>query len=168
VTDSDAGYLYAQTRGEGFGAEVRRRILLGAFSLSAEAMDNYFIQAQKVRRHVQMDFDKAFRLKNPLQTTETHSDNGVDVLICPTAPTMPPSLKSLESSSPIDVYMNDIFTVPASFAGLPAMSIPVSVSEGSHQPGGIHTVGIQVIGQYGDDDLVLRVGEIIEKHSPQS
>jgi aspartyl-tRNA(Asn)/glutamyl-tRNA(Gln) amidotransferase subunit A len=167
-TDSEAGYLYAQTRGEGFGDEVRRRILLGAFSLSAEAMDNYFIQAQKVRRLVQADFDGAFRLPNPLQTERRGDGTGVDVLICPTAPSVPPTLESLRDSSPIDAYMNDVFTVPASLAGLPAMSVPVAVESEAQRVDGVNTVGIQVIGQYGDDDLVLRIGEVIEENNART
>ncbi|KAF2814990.1 A subunit of glutamyl-tRNA amidotransferase [Mytilinidion resinicola] len=145
--------LFAKSRGEGFGDEVKRRILLGAYTLSAEAIDNYFIQAQKVRRLVQHDFDRVFALPNPLldEQPANGENNQVDILVCPTAPTLPPTLKSLEGQSPVDAYMNDVFTVPASLAGLPAVSIPV----GYVVDGAAATVGIQVIGQYGDDQLVL-------------
>lgn len=164
--DNTGGYLYANTRGNGFGDEVKRRILLGAFSLSADAIENYFIQAQKVRRLVQRDFNRVFNLSNPLgnQTQPTEkSVDAVDVLVCPTAPSPPPTLKSLENASPVDAYMNDVFTVPASLAGLPALSVPVTVGVKSANGGeGGNSVGIQVIGQYGDDDLVLDVGSIIE------
>ncbi|KAL4889285.1 A subunit of glutamyl-tRNA amidotransferase [Aspergillus ambiguus] len=156
-------YLYATTRGEGFGAEVKRRIVLGAFSLSADAMDNYFIQAQRVRRLVQRDFNAVFKAAQPLdaQAGETSASAGVDVLLCPTAPSSPPRVSDLTApdavSSPLEAYMNDVFTVPASLAGLPAVSVPVSVDSA-----GDGLTGMQVIGQYGDDELVLRVGESLE------
>lgn len=167
------GYLYARTRGEKFGPEVQRRILLGAFTLSANAMDNYFIQAQKVRRLVQADFDNAFSRPNPLassasgsSTTESdpqHLPNnlGVDVLISPTAPSYPPDLSSLTDPNipPVNAYISDVFTVPASLAGLPAISVPARSPESEQDT---DMIGIQVIGQFGDDDLVMRVGDILE------
>ena len=167
------GVLYANTRGQGFGDEVKRRILLGAYSLSAEAIDNYFVQAQKVRRLVQQDFDGVFALPNPLLDTKEgdKGDKGVDVLVSPTAPTLPPTLEAVQNQTPLDAYMNDVFTVPASLAGLPAISVPVPM----HFAGPIHelgyqyeskewshAVGVQIIGQYGDDDTVLDVAKMLE------
>lgn len=152
--------LFARTRGTGFGSEVQRRILLGAFSLSAHAIDNYFIQAQKVRRLVQQDFDKVFTTPNPLTTTDSEGDqNGVDVLLCPTAPTLAPKSSDIKDQKPLHAYMNDVFTVPASLAGLPAISVPVLEREvhgrdSSEEERSI-PAGIQIIGQYGDDKLVL-------------
>ena len=148
--------LFAKTRGRGFGPEVQRRILLGAFSLSAQAIDNYFIQAQKVRRLVQEDFDKVFAKLNPLSNEITYSDetkDKVDVLLCPTAPSLAPSLSNIKGQDPIQAYMNDVFTVPASLAGLPAISIPVPIQNEEQRPSS--SVGMQIIGQYGDDKLVL-------------
>jgi aspartyl-tRNA(Asn)/glutamyl-tRNA(Gln) amidotransferase subunit A len=181
------GYLYAKTRGEGFGAEVKRRILLGSFSLSADAMDNFFVQAQRVRRLVQADFDTAFSTQSPLSgytlgRQKNESPPAVDVLVVPTAPSTPTPLPSpVDSSNPssqLNAYVTDVFTVPASLAGLPAISVPVSISKSAspsdrsssaHQAeqsksDSSHTekVGIQIIGQYGDDELVLKVGEILE------
>ena len=171
--DGAGGVLYANTRGEGFGDEVKRRILLGAYSLSAEAIDNYFLQAQRVRRLVQQDFDRVFAMSNPLLDFPDGSQkrNGVDVLISPTAPTLPPTLEAVQNQTPLDAYMNDVFTVPASLAGLPAISVPVPM----HFDGPIpelgyqyedkewsHPVGVQVIAQYGDDDLVFDVAKMIE------
>ena len=158
--------LYAQTRGEGFGAEVKRRILLGAYTLSSEAIDNYFIQAQKVRRLVQQDFDRAFRQPNPLLHLDVaQSEDGVDILLSPTAPTLPPTVGEVKLQSPVESYMNDVFTVPASLAGLPAISVPVPLSEQELQGMDEHdvrSVGMQVIAQFGNDDLVLRAGGIVE------
>ena len=158
-------YLYASTRGGGFGTEVKRRILLGAFSLSADAIDNYFMQAQRIRRLVQHDFNAVFSAKQPLASLRAPPDPrakilGVDVLMCPTVPSAPPRLSDLlggdTAASPLDAYMNDVFTVPASLAGLPAVSVPITVDKSAA------STGIQIIGQYGDDELVLRVGESLE------
>jgi aspartyl-tRNA(Asn)/glutamyl-tRNA(Gln) amidotransferase subunit A len=159
------GYLFSNTRGQGFGQEVKRRIVLGTFTLSADAIDNYFIQAQRVRRLVQQDFDAVFTAKHPLAAQgadKIAKANDVDVIICPTAPSSPPRLSDLMSNStkksPLDAYVTDVFTVPASLAGLPAISVPVTVS-GQQDA---ELAGIQVIGQYGDDQLVMKVGEMLE------
>lgn len=161
--------LYASTRGEGFGEEVRRRILLGAYALSSEAIDNFFIQAQKVRRLVQQDFDRVFAAQNPLlDAPEMPNDEGVDFLITPTAPTLPPTLAELKRQSTVESYMLDVFTVPASLAGLPALSVPVPLPEDARGELGendVQSVGIQVIGQYGSDEGVLDTAKIIEELS---
>jgi aspartyl-tRNA(Asn)/glutamyl-tRNA(Gln) amidotransferase subunit A len=167
--------LYANTRAAGFGDEVQRRILLGSYSLSADAIDNYFIQAQRVRRLVQRDFDRVFRQPNVLMessaaaesSSESNAEEGVDLLICPTAPTPPPTLDSLRAVEPVRAYMNDVFTVPASLAGLPAVSVPVSL--GSQSSGqNKSNVGMQVICQFGFDDLALDVAELIETSNQES
>ncbi|KAF9740456.1 hypothetical protein PMIN02_011002 [Paraphaeosphaeria minitans] len=155
--------LFAKTRGEGFGPEVQRRILLGAFSLSAQAIDNYFIQAQKARRVVQQDFDKVFATLNRLNSSEYgNKTEGVDVLLCPTAPTLAPRLSEIQDQKPLHAYMNDVFTVPASLAGLPAISVPIRVDQAPNSENAEAT-GMQIIGQYGDDKLVLAVArELLE------
>ncbi len=169
--------LYDSVRGNGFGHEVKRRILLGSYTLSSEAIDNYFIQAQKVRRIVQRDFDRVFAMQNPLRPPEQFDlsdlDEGVemedklgpaqvDILICPTAPTLPPLLEEVKNQAPVDSYMNDVFTVPASLAGLPAVSIPVYMALSRDN---VPFAGIQIVGQYSDDYLVLRVGNIVRSFS---
>ncbi|KAH9820921.1 Amidase [Teratosphaeria destructans] len=165
--------LYAQTRGEAFGDEVKRRILLGAYTLSSEAMNNYFIQAQRVRRLVQQDFDRVFALSNPLTssaTPEKHEALGVDVLLTPTAPALPPTLDEVQGQSSVESYMNDVFTVPASLAGLPAISVPVKL-DGLEKRGldenDVRTSGMQLIGQFGDDQIVLEAAEVLEKAQQQ-
>ena len=152
---SPADVLYSHTRGLGFGPEVKRRILLGNYSLSSEAINNYFIQAQKIRRLVQRDFDSVFKLQNPLHTNTPAPETGVDYILCPTAPTPPPRVKDLKDLTPFDAYMNDVFTVPASLAGLPAVSVPAPLSPESKHVDHAN-VGIQVIGQYGDDEAVVK------------
>ncbi|KZM27184.1 uncharacterized protein EKO05_0004666 [Ascochyta rabiei] len=173
VDGTSESVLFARTRGQGFGVEVQRRVLLGAFTLSAQAIDNYFIQAQKVRRLVQQDFDKVFATQNPLLDETTSLSGGedkVDVIICPTAPTLAPSLASIKEQDPVHAYMNDVFTVPASLAGLPAISVPVQIAEQAARRGEANTenAGIQVIGQYGDDELVLQVADVVAGVSPTS
>ncbi|KAH7356252.1 amidase signature domain-containing protein [Pyrenochaeta sp. MPI-SDFR-AT-0127] len=165
--------LFAKTRGQGFGAEVQRRILLGAFSLSAQAIDNYFIQAQKLRRLAQSDFDRVFATSNPLlddtATQQDKEEDKVDVLLCPTAPSPAPLLSDIYNQDPVQAYMNDVFTVPASLAGLPAINVPVPASPENQttrfedRNGSFcGTVGIQIIGQYGDDKLVLNVAKRLQ------
>jgi aspartyl-tRNA(Asn)/glutamyl-tRNA(Gln) amidotransferase subunit A len=135
-------------------------------------MDNYFIQAQKVRRLVQQDFNRVFALPNPLFDSEVplSKAEGVDVIICPTAPSTAPSLAEVKTQDPLHSYMNDVFTVPASLAGLPAITLPTAApyneenSENSKSSDPFfNTVGLQIIGQYGDDQLVLDTAKIVEE-----
>ncbi len=162
--------LYATTRGQGFGDEVQRRILLGAYTLSSEAMGNYFLQAQKIRRLVQQDFDRVFAMSHPLHDNATsstgdESGKGVDIILTPTAPILPPTIEEVEQQSAVERYMNDVFTVPPSLAGLPAASVPVALPVSVQAELGaddVKTAGMQVIGQFGDDELVLEAAEIVE------
>lgn len=181
ASDSYNGILYAKTRESGFGSEVKRRIVLGSYTLSSEAMDNYFIQAQKVRRLVKKDFDRVFKLSNPLQdqqafdlsemeeTVQLENKLGpaqVDFLLCPTAPTTPPLLEDVMKQTPLDSYMNDVFTVPASLAGLPAISIPmdIPVDPTNEEEKLLSFGGLQVIGQYWDDARLLSVADSLSPH----
>ncbi|KAL0937511.1 glutamyl-tRNA amidotransferase [Colletotrichum truncatum] len=174
-SDGAGEVLYSKTRGKGFGDEVRRRILLGAYSLSSEAMDNYFIQAQRVRKLVQRDFDRVFRLENPLydpqqfdlsdmkdevELQDKLGPSQVDFLLCPTAPTFAPRIDEIKQQTPVQVYMNDVFTVPASLAGLPAISIPTRVKSAEAKADESRKVaGLQLIGQYWDDRRLLGVAK---------
>jgi aspartyl-tRNA(Asn)/glutamyl-tRNA(Gln) amidotransferase subunit A len=174
---STGDVLFSQTRGEGFGDEVKRRILLGSYTLSSEAIDNYFIKAQKVRRLVYRDFDRLFSLPNLLRPAEqfdlgemdesvTLNDklgpSQVDFIVCPTAPNLPPTLEDISKQTPVDTYMNDVFTVPASLAGLPAISVPFPIAEVYQQPDAPGFAGIQIIGQYADDHRLLETAQILE------
>jgi aspartyl-tRNA(Asn)/glutamyl-tRNA(Gln) amidotransferase subunit A len=172
ATPKESLPLYARTRGEGFGEEVRRRILLGAYALSSEAIDNYFIQAQKVRRLVQQDFDSVFAAKNPLHDeSKGRTADGVDFLITPTAPSLPPTIAEQKRQSTVESYMLDVFTVPASLAGLPALSVPVPIGAEARDDMDSHdvqSVGMQIIGQYGSDEAVLGIGRLIEDLSTRA
>ena len=175
-TRKASNVLYSTTRGEGLGEEVKRRILLGSYSLSAAAIDNYFIQAQKVRRLVQQDFNNVFALQHPLldpvqaearspssSSSSSKTAVQVDVVLAPTAQSLPPKVSALANLSPIDAYGTDVLTVPANLAGLPAINVPVPMPKSGNGKGGeLKSVGMQVLAQYGDDDLVFHVAGIIE------
>ena len=151
--------LFAPTRATGFGDEVRRRILLGAYTLSAGAMDNYFLKAQSVRRLVQQDFDNVFYIRNPLREgSDLVNEGGVDAILAPCALGTAPTLEEVRGvERAVDGYVNDALTVPASLGGVPAVSLPVETEEGS--------VGMQVITQWGDEEMLWRVSAEIEKMS---
>ncbi|KHJ32838.1 putative glutamyl-trna amidotransferase subunit a [Erysiphe necator] len=170
--------LYSTTRGIKLGPEVRRRILLGSYTLCSEKINNYYIQAQKVRRLIQRDFDRVFKLQNPLRDYEQFDisqlhhnipvlsrvgPETVDFILSPTAPAYPPLLSEVFSARSVDTYMNDVFTVPSSLAGLPSLTIPVKLSDEFD-----FAVGMQLIGQYGTDFQLLRLGrqfELLVQHA---
>ena len=133
--------MYGATRGEGFGEEVRRRVLIGTYVLSAGYYDAYYKKAQRVRTLIARDFEQAFRQ--------------ADVLLTPTTPGAA-FANGEKTDDPIKMYLNDVFTVPASLAGLPAMSVPSGLDE-SGLPLGLH-----VIGRPFDEASVLRLGRAIE------
>lgn len=174
LADGSDGVLYARTRGNGFGDEVKRRILLGSYTLSSEAVDNYFLKAQKVRRLVQRDFDRIFATPNRLRPHEQFDlkdmdesiqmdsklgPTQVDFIICPTAPTLPPTLDDVSEQTPVDTYMNDVFTVPASLAGIPAMSVPFPIPVEFRSEGKPAFAGMQIIGQYASDLALIKMAE---------
>jgi aspartyl-tRNA(Asn)/glutamyl-tRNA(Gln) amidotransferase subunit A len=136
--------MYAATRAAGFGDEVKRRIMIGTYVLSAGFYDAYYTQAQKVRTLIAQDFEKAW--------------GQCDLLLTPTAPSAAFALGE-KSDDPIAMYLNDVFTVPSSLAGLPAMSVP-----GGLDAGGL-PLGLQVIGKPLDEQGVLNAGLAIEERA---
>jgi aspartyl-tRNA(Asn)/glutamyl-tRNA(Gln) amidotransferase subunit A len=135
--------MYRKTRAAGFGAEVKRRILIGTYALSAGYYDAYYLKAQKVRSLIAKDFKEAF-------------DTGVDVILTPTTPSAAFPMDD-EPTDPVTMYLNDVFTVPTSLAGLPGLSVPVALTEqGLPQ-------GLQLIGRPFDEETVLRAGRALEK-----
>lgn len=136
--------MYAATRAAGFGAEVKRRILIGTYVLSAGFYDAYYTQAQKVRTLIAQDFKNAF--------------TQCDVILAPTAPTAAFGLGE-KSDDPLAMYLNDVFAVPASLAGLPAMSVPAGLNrEGL-------PLGLQIVGKPFDEQGVLNAGLAIESRA---
>ena len=136
--------MYAATRAAGFGAEVKRRILIGTYVLSAGFYDAYYTQAQKVRTLIARDFENAFK--------------ECDVILAPTAPSSAFALGE-KSDDPLEMYLNDVFSVPASLAGLPAMSVPAGV-DSLGLP-----LGLQIIGRPFDEQGVLNAGLAIEQRA---
>ncbi len=139
--ESDLKDMYEITRAEGFGDEVKRRIMIGTYALSSGYYDAYYIKAQKVRRLISNDFLEAFKQ--------------CDALITPTAPSAAFAIGENEDD-PIKMYLNDVFTVPASLAGLPGMSIPAGV-DAQGLP-----LGLQIIGRPWDEEMVFKVAGVIE------
>ena len=136
--------MYAATRAAGFGPEVKRRILIGTYVLSAGFYDAYYTQAQKVRTLIAQDFKNAF--------------TQCDVILAPTAPTAAFGLGE-KSDDPLSMYLNDVFAVPASLAGLPAMSVPAGLNrEGL-------PLGLQIVGKPFDEQGVLNAGLAIESRA---
>ncbi|OBZ73745.1 Glutamyl-tRNA(Gln) amidotransferase subunit A, mitochondrial [Grifola frondosa] len=150
--------VYAHTRTRGFGKEVQKRILLGTYALSADAFENYFLQAQRVRKLIRADFDRVFCVPNVLTTASTSAVDGVHVLLHPsairTAPPLPNDKDSHQEATPdgLDDYVQDVLNVPASLAAFPWVW-----RQKDEWP-----MGVSVVGQWGCDEMVLKVGEIIE------
>jgi aspartyl-tRNA(Asn)/glutamyl-tRNA(Gln) amidotransferase subunit A len=143
--ESGSGSLtdtYEQTRAKGFGAEVQRRLLIGTYVLSAGYYDAYYLRAQRVRTKILQDFEQAF---------ET-----VDALLTPTTPSAAFAYGE-KSGDPVEMYLNDIFTVTANLAGLPAISVPAGV-DANGLP-----LGLQVIGKALDEEACFKVGAEIER-----
>lgn len=129
----DLNDLYTRTRAEGFGGEVKRRILVGTYALSAGYFDAYYLKAQKVRRLIQQDFINAFK--------------DVDVLMSPVTPS-PAFVQGEKTSDPVTMYLEDVFTIAVNLAGVPAMSVPAGFVDGL-------PVGLQIIGNYFEEARLL-------------
>jgi aspartyl-tRNA(Asn)/glutamyl-tRNA(Gln) amidotransferase subunit A len=141
VEGSSLDEVYELTRAAGFGAEVRRRVLIGTYVLSAGYYDAYYLKAQRVRTLITRDFEMAFE--------------HVDCILTPTAPSAAFAIGK-NSEDPIAMYLNDVFTVPVNLAGLPAISVPAGLSaEGL-------PLGLQIIGRAFDEETVLRAAEVLE------
>jgi len=151
---SKAARVYADTRTIGFGKEVRKRVLLGTYALTADAFDNYFLQAQKVRQLVKNDFNDAFILPDRLNKRSRTNDDGVDVLIHASAIRAAPPLGKEDGLS---TYVQDVLTVPASLAGVPALSVPAGVGRDGWP------IGVSIVGQWGSEKSVLHVGGIVSR-----
>jgi len=133
--------MYKETRAEGFGAEVKRRIMLGTYTLSAGFRDAYYDKAQRVRTLIKQDFDKAFEK--------------VDVIISPTTPTVAFKIGE-KTQDPLSMYKADLLTTPASLAGIPAISIPCGEVDGL-------PVGLQIMGKQFDEPTILKVADAYER-----
>ncbi|WP_152396740.1 Asp-tRNA(Asn)/Glu-tRNA(Gln) amidotransferase subunit GatA [Paenibacillus guangzhouensis] len=135
--------MYVKSRSQGFGDEVKRRIMLGTYALSSGYYDAYYLKAQKVRTLIKQDFDQVFA--------------NYDVIIGPTAPTTAFPIGS-QVDDPLTMYLNDIVTIPVSLAGVPAISVPCGLADGL-------PVGLQIIGKAFDEATVLRVAHAYEQNT---
>ena len=136
--------LYSRSRAEGFGDEVKRRIMLGTYALSSGYYDAFYLRALKVRRLIKQDFDAAFQT--------------CDAILCPTTPT-PAFEAGAKSDDPLAMYLNDIYTVTCNMAGIPGISLPAGFAEADGQK---LPVGIQLLGAAFDEARLLRIARIYE------
>jgi len=144
--DTDAD-LYLETRARAFGPEVQRRIMVGSFVLSSAAYSMYFDKAQRVRRLIQEE----------LVSLLSGVESGVHAMLIPTALGGAPLIASTESQDPVEAYLNDIMTVPASLAGVPAVSIPVGLTDNGMP------IGIQVVSAAFDEQTALNVAHVLQQ-----
>ena len=136
--------MYENTRAKGFGAEVRRRIMIGTYVLSAGYYDAYYLRAQKVRTLIKKDFEDCYAA-------------GVDAILTPATPSAAFGIGEKTDSDPIEMYLNDIFTVTANMAGLPGIAVPAG-KDAQGLP-----LGLQLIGRPFDEEAVISLGEVIEQ-----
>jgi aspartyl-tRNA(Asn)/glutamyl-tRNA(Gln) amidotransferase subunit A len=141
VEGPDLVETYRRTRGAGFGPEVKRRMILGTYALSAGYRDAYYVKAQKVRTLIKAEFERVFEM--------------VDALVTPTSPTVAFGIGA-KVDDPLQMYLNDVFTLPVNIAGLPGISIPCGLSEGL-------PVGLQVIAGYNKEATMFRVAAAYER-----
>ena len=146
VDGEDLLAVYENTRAQGFGAEVKRRILLGTYVLSSGYYDAYYGKAELVRKKMRQELDRVFEK--------------VDMILTPTAPT--PAFKLGEKSDPLAMYKQDIFTVPVNLTGVPALTFPMGTVEREQKE---LPVGVQYIGAHGSDHRLFAVGKKIYDES---
>jgi aspartyl-tRNA(Asn)/glutamyl-tRNA(Gln) amidotransferase subunit A len=144
ANDDTLKMMYSRTRDQGFGAEVKRRIVLGTYVLSAGYYDAFYLKAQQVRTLLRRDYERAFER--------------VDVVAMPTSPT-PPFKLGEKTDDPLQMYLADIFTVSVNLAGLPGISIPCGFADAL-------PIGFQLIGKMFDEATILRVADVYEKAAP--
>jgi aspartyl-tRNA(Asn)/glutamyl-tRNA(Gln) amidotransferase subunit A len=148
VPGKDIAGMYENTRAAGFGKEVRRRIMIGTYVLSAGYYDAYYVRAQKIRTLIKRDFETAF-------------DSGIDAILTPATPSAAFGLGEKGSADPVEMYLNDIFTVTVNMAGLPGIAVPAGLSsEGL-------PLGLQVIGRAFDEETLFSVAQVIEQAAPK-
>lgn len=133
--------MYEQTRAAGFGDEVKRRIMLGTYALSSGYYDAYYVKAQKVRTLIKRDFDEAFAK--------------VDAVVAPTSPTVAFRIGA-RTDDPVQMYLADVFTIPANMAGIPGVAVPCGFSDGM-------PVSMQVLGKSFDEAGILRIAHAYEQ-----
>ncbi|MCW2275279.1 Asp-tRNA(Asn)/Glu-tRNA(Gln) amidotransferase subunit GatA [Rhodoblastus acidophilus] len=147
-TGKDIVDLYEKTRAEGFGKEVRRRIMIGTYVLSAGYYDAYYLRAQKIRTLIKRDFDLAYA-------------SGVDAILTPATPSPAFAQGEKGSADPVEMYLNDVFTVTVNMAGLPGLVVPAGMSSDGLP------LGLQLIGRPFEEETLFSLGEAIEQAAPK-
>ncbi len=147
-TGKDIVDLYELTRAEGFGKEVRRRIMIGTYVLSAGYYDAYYLRAQKIRTLIKRDFDLAYQA-------------GVDAILTPATPSPAFALGEKGSADPVEMYLNDVFTVTVNMAGLPGLVVPGGLSSDGLP------LGLQLIGRPFEEETLFALGQAIEEAAPK-
>ncbi len=145
----DVQELYENTRRAGFGAEVRRRVMIGAYVLSAGYYDAYYVRAQKIRTLIKRDFEAVY-------------SDGVDAILTPATPSAAFGIGEKGSADPVEMYLNDVFTVTVNMAGLPGIAVPAGLS-GDGLP-----LGLQLIGRPFDEETLFSIAEVIEQSAGRS
>ena len=143
VPGRDVIEQYEKTRAAGFGREVKRRIMIGTYVLSAGYYDAYYVRAQKIRTLIKRDFEEVYA-------------QGVDAILTPATPTAAFGIGEKGSGDPVEMYLNDIFTVTVNMAGLPGISVPAGL-DADGLP-----LGLQLIGRAFDEEMLFAAGQVIE------
>ena len=138
--------MYEKTRAEGFGAEVRRRVMIGTYVLSAGYYDAYYLRAQQVRTLIKRDFEQCF-------------EAGVHAMLTPATPSAAFGIGEKGGADPVEMYLNDVFTVTVNMAGLPGIAVPAG-SDAQGLP-----LGLQLIGRPFDEETLFSLGEVIEREA---
>lgn len=144
VDGKDIAEMYENTRAAGFGKEVRRRIMIGTYVLSAGYYDAYYVRAQKIRTLIRQDFETVYH-------------TGVDAILTPATPSPAFGIGEMGSADPVEMYLNDIFTVTVNMAGLPGLALPAGTSDQGLP------LGLQLIGRPFDEEALFALGEVIEQ-----
>ena len=144
VPGRDITDMYEMTRAEGFGREVKRRVMIGTYVLSAGYYDAYYLRAQKIRTLIKRDFEEAYAA-------------GVDAILTPATPSAAFGIGEKGSGDPVEMYLNDIFTVTVNMAGLPGISVPAGF-DAQGLP-----LGLQLIGRAFDEETLFATGRVIEE-----
>src|SRR6266567_820800 len=144
VAGRDIASMYENTRAGGFGKEVRRRIMIGTYVLSAGYYDAYYLRAQKVRTLIKRDF-------------ETNFESGIHAMLTPTTPSAAFGVGEKSSGDPVEMYLNDVFTVTVNMAGLPGISVPAGLDRNGLP------LGLQLIGRPFDEESLFSLGHVLEQ-----
>jgi aspartyl-tRNA(Asn)/glutamyl-tRNA(Gln) amidotransferase subunit A len=144
IPGKDITDMYEKTRAAGFGPEVRRRIMIGTYVLSAGYYDAYYVRAQQIRTLIKQDFEKAYA-------------SGVDAVLTPATPSPAFGIGEKSGADPVEMYLNDVFTVTVNMAGLPGLAVPAGLSSDGLP------FGLQLIGRPFDEETLFSLGEVIEQ-----